>query len=128
MNDEHDINHAVNIRGFSIETLNTMVYNSNLPSEIDDDNDVNLANYNNVNCNYVHPKDLQYVTTGINIMSHNIRSMQTNFVNFSAELLDKVPVHDIIGLCETHLTDSTTKLYNRHRKEKAISSNSESTK
>ena len=94
------------VGGFTIDALNQMVYNGNLL----DDNDENL-NMNNIRCNYVLSKDIQ-LDNGINVMSFNIGSMQTNFDNFVSELVHGDKLYDIIGVCETHLTDATANVYN----------------
>ena len=61
-------------------------------------------------CEYILPNQL-VPFKGISIMSFNIRSMKSNFVNFEAELLDFKKIFDIMGFCETHLTDSIEALY-----------------
>ena len=93
------------IGGFSIDTLNTMVYNSRF---FDNDEDTHR---NNVRCNYVYPHDIQLENKGVNIMSFNIQSMNTNFDNFISELVSRDVQYDIIGVCETRLTDATSKVY-----------------
>ena len=94
------------IRGFSTDTLDSLVYRG---FSNDDNCDHDLVN--NLNCSYILPKHITHVRDTLSVMSFNIRSMQTNFDNFAAELLDSNRRCDVIGLCETHLTDSTANLY-----------------
>ena len=65
-----------------------------------------------LNCNYVFPDQLrktnQHNTT---LLSFNIRSMKTNFDSFRAEFSNFSEYFDVLGFCETHLTDDTQKLY-----------------
>ena len=89
--------------GFSINTLNNMVYNppylNNIP----------------IRCNYVTPESLSNNETHtIPIMSFNIRSTKANFDNFFSEILTPSSHFKIIGLCETKLLDSTETLYVFH--------------
>ena len=47
----------------------------------------------------------------LSIIHANIRSMKCNFDNFLAEFLNFSKLPDVIGLCETRLSDDTQKLY-----------------
>ena len=98
------------IRGFTIDTLDSMVYNSSVSDEPDSETECNVRN-NNIQCNYILPKDIHLTNTGVNLMSLNIRSMQANFDNFIANLFEIEPFYDVIGICETRMIDSTVKLY-----------------
>ena len=62
-------------------------------------------NINNIQSNYVLPKNRSKTIKGMRIMCSNIRSMCTNFDSFVAELMDSNTC-DVIGLCETKLIDS----------------------
>ena len=90
----------------SKESLDTMVYN--VVQSVDGvTEDVQV----NIQCNYILPNQITHNSKGISIMNYNIRSMQSNFANFTAELLDGGRSCDVIGLCETRLTDATANLY-----------------
>ena len=54
---------------------------------------------------------LQCNKNNLTLFSHNIRSMKTNFENLTAEAFGCGMRLDVIGLCETHLTDDTENLY-----------------
>ena len=108
--DQHLTTDVIRIGGFSIHTLDSMVYNNSPIDDLVNENDLNLSN-TNIQCNYMLPRDLRQPNPNMTVMCHNIRSMNTNFDNFSAELLNNGVTYDIIGICETHLTDSTENLY-----------------
>ena len=76
---------------YTIERLNTMVYNN------DSDDDDFLSN---VNCNYVEPFQLKDRITSkdLSIMSFNVRSMFQNFNNFKTEILQSGAKFDIFGV------------------------------
>ena len=96
-------NHREN--GFTIEALNRMEYKAN------DDLDNSDPFHTYVNCKYVLPSEFQKSVSNLSIMSFNIRSTKTNWINFKTELYNGHHACEIIGLCETHLTDVTEKLY-----------------
>ena len=95
------------IEGISKQTLDSMVYNF----VQNRDSDVNDHLEDNLKCNYLIPKMIKHEYGDISVMSFNIRSMASNFDSFTAELLDGKRSCDIIGLCETRLTDDTAALY-----------------
>ena len=66
-----------------------------------------------VNCNYVYPNQLRDILSAnhLNILCFNIRSMKTNFLNFKTEILEQGRMLDVIGLCETKLSDVTERIY-----------------
>ena len=65
-----------------------------------------------VACDYVVSSNLKlHKNSFMSIMHANIRSMKTNFDNFTAEFLSSKDVPDVIGLCETKLSDITQPLY-----------------
>ena len=96
----------IRLRGFSIETLDSMMYNQN--DQLVDGEFETI----NIPCNYILPKSIKRNDMGLSIMSFNIRGMFSNFVNFTTEIVSSDGLFDIIGVCETHLTESTDKLYN----------------
>ena len=78
-------------------------------------NDLNNRVYrdgeDNVNCSYITTSDsIQFGTNNLSIMNFNIRSMQHNFSSFESDVL-KSHAPDILGLCETKLTDCSEKVY-----------------
>ena len=87
--------------GFDIASLNLMCYKSDVLEE-GNEWDPHL-------CNYILPKQL-VPFNGVTLMSFNIRSMKTNFDNFSAELLTTNKLFDVMGFCETHLIDATDQI------------------
>ena len=97
------------IRGISLQSLDSMVYRG-INAE-DSDNDLFSSGFN-VQCNYNLSNELVQTYQGLSIMSFNIASMNTNFDSFTAELMDGNSC-DVIGLCETHLTDATENVYSR---------------
>ena len=97
--------HNRRVNGFTIESLNMMEYKDR--EEIDDPNALPF----NIDCNYVLPHLFRKPSNSLSVMSFNIRSMKTNWVNFKAELMNGVDDCEVIGMCETHLTNATEKLY-----------------
>ena len=96
-----EIVNEARIRGFTMQTLDSLVYRG-----FSNDENIDIDYNQNLNCYYILPKHISHDGRTLSIMSFNIRSMQTNFDNFAAELLYTNRRCDIIGLCETHLTDS----------------------
>ena len=101
-NENNDNNVNETIRGFSLDALNNMVYRY---APLDDHANEFPENINNIQSNYVLPKNRSKTIKGMRIMCFNIRSMCTNFDSFVAELMDSNTC-DVIGLCETKLIDS----------------------
>ena len=93
------------VKGYTIDTLNSMTY------VCADEVDSNEYESNSIPCTYKLPNQVDVRTDKLSVMSFNIRSMKKNFDNFKAELLDSIVGFDILGLCETRLTDATEKLY-----------------
>ena len=92
------------VNGISIDTLNNMEYKE--PAY--------LQYVHPIRCNYIMPSDIKSCKQNqLSIINANIRTMKLNYANFSAELLNTEPTFDIIGFCETHLTDTNEKLYMR---------------
>ena len=109
LNNVNRINQNCNARivhGYSINELDNIVYSN----PYDNDNELLPMR---VNCKYIDVNNLgeminnNYLCT----LSHNIRSMFKNFINFKVEVLENGKSIDLIGLCETHLTDDKEKLY-----------------
>ena len=75
--------------GFTVETLNSMTY-KDISVDNDGHNDNNVTQ--NIECTYIMPKQISHscreVMKCTSVMNFNIRSMQTNFENFVAELVD----------------------------------------
>ena len=97
-----NVTHNVRNSGFDIASLNSMYYKNNV---IEDENE-----WDPHSCQYVLPNQLEPFN-GITIFSFNIRSMVSNFDSFSSELLYSNKLFDVMGFCETHLTDSTDRPY-----------------
>ena len=84
--------------GVSLERLNSYALN-NLNCLIE-----------NRNCDYISPSQpLHFDSSSLTVMNFNIRYVSSNFVKFKTEILTYM--YDIIGLCETRLTDDTEHLY-----------------
>ena len=92
--------------GYTIESLDAMRYHE-LESLYNDDEYQSIS----IPCNYILPKNCYRVTKGLSIMGFNVRSMKSNFTNLTSELFYPNIAFDIIGLCETRLTDTTEKVY-----------------
>ena len=93
------------VNGFTINTLNSMVY-ENL-GYVED----NEFEYHTISCSYRLPQSIELDRYGLTVMSFNIRSLNSNFDNFKAEILHYGKTLDIIGFCETRLTNDTEQLY-----------------
>ena len=76
-----DIVNNVRVRGYTIDTLNTMLY-ENL-----DNADGDEFEHHSVPCNYVLPKQYKVPIDKMSILTFNVRSMYSNFDNFKCELL-----------------------------------------
>ena len=86
-------------------------------NEIDPDNYlVNSLNYKPPLCNYVFPDTPQAQSPSeksFNIISFNINSVPLHLEEFCENCLNPLPYKfNIIGLCETKLTDDIEQLYN----------------
>ena len=82
--------------GFTLNELNNRVYRDG---------------YNDFKCTYISPNQIkQCHAHNIAVLNFNVRSMNCNFDNFVSEILINY-AFDIIGLCETRLTDSSEKAY-----------------
>ena len=99
----NEINNA-NLNEISIEILNSMEYIFN------DDSDNEVYNQS-IQCNYLTPDQNLGTVNHFSAMGFNIGSVQTKWDNFNAELHDIYNKCEAIGLCETHLTSSSEKLY-----------------
>ena len=65
-----------------------------------------------VDCGYTSSSNINWHSNShMTILHCNIRSMRSNFDKFSAEFLSSEYCPDVIGCCETHLTDTTQNLY-----------------
>ena len=85
--------------GISFDALNSINYVS-----------PNFNELQQVKCSYVSPADITAPRMKrLSILSANIRSMKTNFVQFSAEILNTSI--DILVFCESHLWNNTEKLF-----------------
>ena len=62
-------------------------------------------------CSYIDGNVAPDTRNMFNVMSFNINSCNTNFTRFQVELLQGIGLYDVIGLCETHLTDDVEQLY-----------------
>ena len=88
----------------SIDYLNSLVYNTI------QDGSASTRTLSN-SCSYVEPGNFDKINGNfLSIICSNIRSMNRNFDNFKTEILESFH-YDIIGLCETRLTDETVNLY-----------------
>ena len=85
-----------------------MVYKNQY--DFDDDTDYLQRE---VSCEYIFFNELSKIRNKnhLTLLSHNIRSMYTNFDNLKAEAFGCGMRLDVLGLCETHLTDDTENLY-----------------
>ena len=83
------------VKGYTIDTSNSMTY------VWADEVDSNEYESNSIPCTYKLPNQVDVRTDKLSVMSFNIRSMNKNFDNFKAELLDSIVGFDILGLCET---------------------------
>ena len=114
INDNNDIGvidpnvFADEVNGFSLNVLNSLEYKGN--NTEDGDNDYL---HTEVICNYLPFNQLNRIKNDnqFNLLSYNIRSMKQNYDNFIAEAFERGNVFQVIGLCETHLTDDTEYLY-----------------
>ena len=89
------------INGVSFETLNNYEYRS-----------LNFNETKRIRCSYIFPNGIKSSNkNNLSILSANIRSMKTNFATFRAEILNSVNSIDILGFCESHLTDTSEKVY-----------------
>ena len=92
------------INGFSMSSLGNIIYDSSVHL------DGNVLS-EQINCQYVRVDNVKNLDRHVfSTVSHNIRSMKSNFHNFQAEIMNDFDC-DVIGLCETRLTDDTAKLY-----------------
>ena len=86
--------------------------NSNLIDTLNRMEFTNIGKDRHVNCEYIMPNNLNWGGDDLLTILHaNIRSMKTNFDNFSAEFLSPSKSPDIIGFCETRLSDETQSIY-----------------
>ena len=76
--------------------------------DVDDENNYNPI----VSCNYILPNQIagSKLRNHLTILSFNIRSMFQNFNNFKVEIFQS-GILDVIGFCESHLTDDIQSLY-----------------
>ena len=95
----------VRVNGFTINTLNSMVYENTEHVEN------NEFEFQTIHCAYRLPQGVDTDRNGISVMSFNIRSMNANFDNFKSEILHFDKSLDIMGFCETRITDVTEQLY-----------------
>ena len=98
-NNQRVINGYMEMRnGFSINTLNQFQFR-------------NEVTMDKVDCRYLTSNQkFSESNKSISIMSFNVRSMNANFDNFFDEIFYQFPC-DIIGLCETRMTDATQYVY-----------------
>ena len=96
---------AAHIQNIDIELLNSLEYRF-----IDLVDDINYAEQPVV-CSYVIPENMRKPENSLSLMSHNIRSMKTNWDNFKCELLNSRFMCNIYGFCESHLISATESLY-----------------
>ena len=97
--DENELNN-VRVNGYTIDSLNEMVYNDSSFTDGDE-----LAAHP-ISCNYVLPDKFNITSDFLSILSFNIRSTKTNFDNFKYVMQNSRNALDIMGFCETHLTMS----------------------
>ena len=105
-----------------LNNLNNLIFNPIIPS--DDahniDPDSFLINYLNLNfppCEYYFPianqSNFPDVTNKFTYISYNINSVPLHFDDFVDQVLTPFPIKfDVIGLCETKLTDDIEGLFN----------------
>ena len=98
----HNYNH-----GFSLPTLN------NCEFKFEDEMNEEIDLHHNIECNIVESSNLDQIDTSNNLsmLCFNIRSMFKNFNNFKVEILESEVSYDVIGLCESRLTDESECLY-----------------
>ena len=98
-----------NIGGYSIEELNSMNYS--MHDNLDNDDFLRTE----VSCDYVVTDNIgaNFNRGFSHFLCYNIRSMKQNWASFKVEILDNKNgmSFDLIGLCESHLTDVTENLY-----------------
>ena len=100
-NENNDVLNGM-INGYSLLNLNNMVYSFNKEDD-------NLTD--EVDCRYLVTENIKTLDKcAFSVIGHNIGSMKTNFLNFQGEIMCDYDF-DIMGFCETKLTDDTAKLY-----------------
>ena len=89
--------------GFTIEQLDQQKFSVNYHDSPD-------TSY--VTCDYILPDKLcDESWCDFSVINFNIRSMKSNFNNFTTEIVTSNTKFDVIGLCETRMTKSSEKLY-----------------
>ena len=102
---QNGIDRRLNVNGFSIPTLDNLTFDHN--EAIDENFTIELPN-----CTYRTPSALsEPLRDSISFLSFNIRSMYQNFDNFRSEIWDQMRSLDVVGMCETRLTEATANLY-----------------
>ena len=113
-----NVDYTLSIDDINKITFRNFSYNDNFLNNTDPD--LNHYQYCNIDnsCEYIYENDLNVFTDKFDvhsllIASHNIASLPHNFDNFSYIMNDRLKHKlDIMGLCETKLTDDLTDLYN----------------
>ena len=118
LNIDDNVDYTLTIDDLNRITFKNFSFNDDFLNDADPDS--NHYQYCNIDssCNYIYENELNTFTDKFDndsllIAGHNISSLPHNFDNFSFIMNDSLKRKiDIIGLCETKLTDDLTNLYN----------------